>query len=122
LTGALHLTCEQDEKLPLLGRIAALGDKVADLDVLPPSLEDIYSAISAGGPAMNRILSTAATEFRIALPQPLGRHRHRDDGAVLAGAVGGRRGPHRRCRRRPAVGHVASLTSLSVYLCRCWRC
>ena len=42
----LRLTCTQDEKLPLLARIAALGDKVADVDVVPPSLEDIYSHFS----------------------------------------------------------------------------
>lgn len=44
--GALHLTCPQSEKLATLGRIAGLGDQVADLDVLPPSLEDIYSHFS----------------------------------------------------------------------------
>ncbi len=43
---ALHLTCPQDQKLDILGRIAGFGDKVADLDVLPPSLEDIYSHFS----------------------------------------------------------------------------
>ena len=43
---ALHLSCAQDDKLPLLARITALGDLVADLDVLPPSLEDIYSHLS----------------------------------------------------------------------------
>lgn len=44
--GALHLTCAQDEKLTLLARITAMGDAVADLEVLPPSLEDIYSHFS----------------------------------------------------------------------------
>lgn len=44
--GALHMACPQSEKLALLGRIAGLGDKVADLEVLPPSLEDIYSHFS----------------------------------------------------------------------------
>jgi Cu-processing system ATP-binding protein len=44
--GALHLTCAQDEKLALLARITAMGDAVADLEVLPPSLEDIYSHFS----------------------------------------------------------------------------
>ena len=44
--GALHLTCPQSAKLETLGRIAALGDKVADLDVLPPSLEDLYAHFS----------------------------------------------------------------------------
>lgn len=46
--GALHLTCPQSDKLATLGRIAGLGDKVADLDVLPPSLEDLYSHFSQG--------------------------------------------------------------------------
>ncbi len=42
----LRLSCAQAEKLPLLTRIAALGETVADLDVIPPSLEDIYSHFS----------------------------------------------------------------------------
>ncbi len=46
--GALHLTCMQSDKLQTLGRITDLGDKVADLDVLPPSLEDLYSHFSRG--------------------------------------------------------------------------
>ncbi|MBW0159666.1 ABC transporter ATP-binding protein [Sedimentimonas flavescens] len=45
---ALHLTCPQSDKLAVLGRITGLGDKVADLEVLPPSLEDIYSHFSRG--------------------------------------------------------------------------
>lgn len=44
--GALRLSCAQEEKLPLLARIAGLGDRVADIDVVPPSLEDIYSHFS----------------------------------------------------------------------------
>ncbi len=44
--GLLRLSCAQAEKLPLLARIAALGGAVADLDVIPPSLEDIYSHFS----------------------------------------------------------------------------
>ena len=47
--GMLHLTCAQSEKLETLGRIAVLGDKVADLDVLPPSLEDLYAHFSQRG-------------------------------------------------------------------------
>ncbi len=43
---ALHLTCTQEDKLSTLARISALRDKVADLDVIPPSLEDIYSHFS----------------------------------------------------------------------------
>jgi Cu-processing system ATP-binding protein len=44
--GVLRLACAQSEKLPLLAGIAALGEQVADLDVIPPSLEDIYSHFS----------------------------------------------------------------------------
>ena len=43
---SLRLRCAQDEKLPMLTRIAALEGKVADLEVIPPSLEDIYSHFS----------------------------------------------------------------------------
>jgi Cu-processing system ATP-binding protein len=46
--GALHLTCRQTEKLETLGRITGFGDKVADLEVLPPSLEDLYTHFSRG--------------------------------------------------------------------------
>lgn len=42
----LSLSCAAEEKLPLLARITALGDLVADLEMLPPSLEDIYSHFS----------------------------------------------------------------------------
>lgn len=42
----LHLSCDQEAKLPTLARISGLGDLVADLEVLPPSLEDIYSHFS----------------------------------------------------------------------------
>lgn len=44
--GLIRLSCVQAEKLPLLARISALGGAVADLDVIPPSLEDIYSHFS----------------------------------------------------------------------------
>ena len=44
--GLLRLSCTQAEKLPMLARITALGTAVADLDVIPPSLEDIYSHFS----------------------------------------------------------------------------
>lgn len=46
--GSLHLTCVQSAKLETLGRIAGFGDKVMDLEVLPPSLEDLYSHFSRG--------------------------------------------------------------------------
>lgn len=44
--GRLKLFCEQSQKLPFLSRVAALDGKVADLDVIPPSLEDIYTHFS----------------------------------------------------------------------------
>ena len=44
--GTLTLTCGQDDKLALLARISGLGRKIADVDVQPPSLEDIYSHFS----------------------------------------------------------------------------
>ena len=44
--GFLSMTCAQDEKLALLSQIAAMGADIADLEVLPPSLEDIYSHFS----------------------------------------------------------------------------
>jgi Cu-processing system ATP-binding protein len=44
--GLLHLTCAQEDKLSTLARIAAFGPDVVDIDVIPPSLEDIYSHFS----------------------------------------------------------------------------
>lgn len=44
--GAMRLSCAQANKLRLLARITARGAEVADLDVIPPSLEDIYSHFS----------------------------------------------------------------------------
>jgi Cu-processing system ATP-binding protein len=46
--GTLHLTCPQSSKLETLNRITGLGHKVVDLDVLPPSLEDLYAHFSRG--------------------------------------------------------------------------
>jgi Cu-processing system ATP-binding protein len=42
----LRISCSQADKLATLARIAALEGKIADLDVIPPSLEDIYSHFS----------------------------------------------------------------------------
>jgi Cu-processing system ATP-binding protein len=44
--GTLQLDCAQQDKLGTLAQVAALKDKVADIDVIPPSLEDIYSHFS----------------------------------------------------------------------------
>ncbi|RUS59530.1 ABC transporter ATP-binding protein [Pseudorhodobacter sp. E13] len=46
LRGDVHLTCAQGEKLGLLAQIAAQHSKVADVEIIPPSLEDIYSHFS----------------------------------------------------------------------------
>ncbi len=43
---ALHVTCTQEDKLGTLADVAMMKDKVADIDVIPPSLEDIYSHFS----------------------------------------------------------------------------
>jgi Cu-processing system ATP-binding protein len=48
INGTLHLSCPQSQKLETLARITGLGDKVADLEVLPPSLEDLYTHFSQG--------------------------------------------------------------------------
>lgn len=46
-TGAdIRLSCAQSEKLDLLARISALGPKLSDVEIVPPSLEDIYSHYS----------------------------------------------------------------------------
>ena len=39
---SVMLTCHQDDKVALLGRITGLGDLVSDVDVTPASLEDLY--------------------------------------------------------------------------------
>ncbi len=44
--GALQVTCAQSDKLATLAQIAAMKDKVDDIEVTPPSLEDIYSHFS----------------------------------------------------------------------------
>ena len=44
--GPIHLTCAQEEKLQLLSRITALATAIADIEIMPPSLEDIYAHFS----------------------------------------------------------------------------
>ncbi|PYF07750.1 Cu-processing system ATP-binding protein [Rhodobacter viridis] len=41
-----HLCVSQGQKLAFLARITALGEAVTDLELIPPSLEDIYSHFS----------------------------------------------------------------------------
>ncbi len=45
-SGQIQISCHQDEKLRLLTRIAGFGAQITDLDVAPPSLEDIYTHFS----------------------------------------------------------------------------
>jgi len=45
-TGALTLTCPQTAKLEVMARISGSADTIADVDFLPPSLDDIYAHIS----------------------------------------------------------------------------
>ena len=45
-SGQIQISCRQEEKLALLKRITGFGPRITDLDVTPPSLEDIYSHFS----------------------------------------------------------------------------
>ncbi|MDO5630311.1 MAG: ABC transporter ATP-binding protein [Paracoccus sp. (in: a-proteobacteria)] len=51
VTGGLMLTSAQDEKIAMLARIGNLSGLIADVEVTPPSLEDIYSHFGAQGAA-----------------------------------------------------------------------
>jgi Cu-processing system ATP-binding protein len=42
----VDLTCAHDEKLTRLGHIAAIQDLIEDVEIIPPSLEDLYSHFS----------------------------------------------------------------------------
>lgn len=42
----VDLTCAHEEKLARLAQVAALGEFIEDVDVIPPSLEEIYSHFS----------------------------------------------------------------------------
>ena len=42
----VDLTCAHDEKLTRLGDIAALQGLIEDVEIIPPSLEDLYSHFS----------------------------------------------------------------------------
>ena len=46
---AVEIFCQADEKMERLAAIAALGDIVSDIDVTPPSLEDLYRHYSEEG-------------------------------------------------------------------------
>jgi Cu-processing system ATP-binding protein len=46
----IEVSCQPDRKLERLGAITDLGAAVEDVDVVPPSLEDLYTHFSAGAP------------------------------------------------------------------------
>jgi Cu-processing system ATP-binding protein len=46
VAGHLMLDCAPDQKMALLARLAAQGEAVADIELVPPSLEDIYTRFS----------------------------------------------------------------------------
>lgn len=46
----VDLACAPGEKLERLGQIAGLGPQVEDVEIVPPSLEDIYSHFSGTSP------------------------------------------------------------------------
>ena len=39
---SVELTCQADEKVRRIGEVTALGPAVEDIDIVPPSLEDVY--------------------------------------------------------------------------------
>jgi len=44
----VELSCTAHDKMARLGRIAELGGLVDDVDVIPPSLEDLYRHFATG--------------------------------------------------------------------------
>ncbi|MDO5614302.1 MAG: ABC transporter ATP-binding protein [Paracoccus sp. (in: a-proteobacteria)] len=51
VAGGLMLTSTQEDKMAVLARVANLSGLIADVEVTPPSLEDIYSHFGAKGAA-----------------------------------------------------------------------
>ncbi len=47
---SVELTCQQDEKVALLGQITRLGEAVKDVNVIPVSLEELYRHYSKSTP------------------------------------------------------------------------
>ena len=45
----VDVTCQHADKLERLSEIAQLGDLIDDLEIVPPSLEDLYAHFSRGG-------------------------------------------------------------------------
>ncbi len=51
---AVEISCDAGSKLSRLGDIAELGRQVEDVDLLPPSLEDVYRFYSSGASEEDR--------------------------------------------------------------------
>ncbi|MCL4675176.1 MAG: ABC transporter ATP-binding protein [Pararhodobacter sp.] len=47
----VSLVCTADDKLIRLGQVAALGRDIEDVEIVPPSLEDLYSHFSKRSPS-----------------------------------------------------------------------
>jgi len=47
---SVSLTCQQDEKVAMLGLITAFGEAIKDVEVMPGSLEELYRYYSAINP------------------------------------------------------------------------
>lgn len=45
---AIELACPPEAKMPVLRRLAGLGEQVRDVEVLPPSLDAIYARVTEG--------------------------------------------------------------------------
>ncbi|MCF6302667.1 MAG: hypothetical protein L3J13_05640, partial [Devosiaceae bacterium] len=43
----VELTCLQNEKMATLARLTALGSIISDVEISPPSLEELYRKISS---------------------------------------------------------------------------
>ena len=45
---SLSLSCNNEEKMPLIRRITELGDVVQDMQITPPRLDEVYSYFMNG--------------------------------------------------------------------------
>ena len=53
-SGVVEVICPHTEKMAVLRQIAGLGAAIADVDIRPPRLDEIYAHVMAAGiPAMD---------------------------------------------------------------------
>ncbi len=50
---AIELFCNSDKKIQILGQISSFGAKIDDVDIIPPSLEELYRYYSAENRSSN---------------------------------------------------------------------